>query len=248
MKTTFILIFCFLSLKLYALDSERIKEYYTANLPPALSVPVDYKKLKVSNQSQFTSALRSINAQEKIAILIEPGNYQVVETVLINSNNIMLIGLGQSPYETQLIGKGMISSSTVDNMFRVNADHFFMSNLLLKNVGNHLVQIAGELSSSFHHFQRVVFQDAYEQLLKVSGDKNNREKFSQKSVVEYCVFEYTDGVGPNFYIGGIDAHVSRQWLIQDNIFNNIYPTSEKYCNEWKQLNQIMIKQASSKNN
>lgn len=41
-------------------------------------------------------------------------------------------------------------------------------------------------------------------MLKVTGDKS-AGYYPDKGKIENCVFEYRAGIGPQFYIGGIDV-------------------------------------------
>ena len=65
-------------------------------------------------------------------------------------------------------------------------------------------------------------QDSYQQLIKISYDKKKRDGISADfGLIENSVFQYTDGIGPNFYIGGIDLHAGNSWIIRNNKFKDI---------------------------
>ena len=67
-----------------------------------------------------------------------------------------------------------------------------------------------------------ILQDGFQQLVKVSYDKSNKPELSSDfGLIENNIFRYTVGIGPNYYIGGIDIHAGNSWIIRNNKFNNI---------------------------
>lgn len=65
-----------------------------------------------------------------------------------------------------------------------------------------------------------MLQDSFQQLLKVSSSDHSSNT-SDYGTVQNCEFKYTQGIGPNFYIGGIDAHGARGWNVLNNVFRDI---------------------------
>ncbi|GLX82091.1 right-handed parallel beta-helix repeat-containing protein [Thalassotalea eurytherma] len=177
--------------------------------------------IAVNNSEAFKSALSIANKNGNTKIKLKPGLYTLDKPLVINAPNIHIYGESSQPFSTVISGQGMKQTAGVDNLINVNASGFSLHGVTLKNVGNHLVQIRGEFGASNITIKNVVFQDSYEQLLKSSSNSKNLSVTSDNVVIENCLFWYSKGIGPNWYIGGIDAHVAHNWRINNNVFANI---------------------------
>ncbi len=202
-------------------------EILQAKLQPQISVPAYYKTYSVSNIKQVYQALNTIkNEQGYSAIIFEEGVYHFKKTLNITTPNLMLLSKSANPSNTILRGNGMKATKGVDNLLRIAASNFVLDGLTLEQAGNHLIQIAGESGARKPRIRNAILQDSYEQLFKVTYSRKHTDKFSNEGIIENCLFRYTKGVGPNYYIGGIDAHGIRNWVIQNNIFENIASPSQ----------------------
>jgi len=185
-------------------------------------IPSGYAIHSVNNSAELIAALNSVRANfGKGAIVLADGTYPLTSTLQIDIPDVMLLSASADPSAVILKGNGMRVTSNVDNLIRVTASGFVLDGITLQEAGNHLIQITAETNADRPVIRNCVLQDSYEQLLKVSYNKELPANFSDGGLVENCVFRYTQGIGPNFYIGGIDAHGIRSWTIRNNIFKDI---------------------------
>jgi hypothetical protein len=193
-------------------------------LEPPLPTPEDYEEIWVNDSKGLIKAVRQANKNGSTAIVLESGTYLINSIFYINADDITIKSVTGNPYDVILKGTGMERTGGVGGIFRVNADYFTLDGVTLTDVPNHLVQVAGEINASYPRFRNVIFQDAYEQLLKVSYNFKNQEAQNNKSIggiIEGCIFQYTKGIGPNFYIGGVDALGAENWIVKNSIFRDI---------------------------
>jgi len=193
-----------------------------------ISVPESYKQYVVANIKEFYQALSAINKHNgHAAITFEDGIYHFTKTILIKKPNIMFLSRFQDPKRVILKGNGMKPTRRAESLIEVHASGFVLDGITLQDSPNHLIQIKAEKSASFPIIRNCIIQNAYEQLIKVSYDKTSHpDNYSDSGLIEQCIFQYTADIGPNYYIGGIDAHGIRNWIIRNNLFKNIASPSK----------------------
>lgn len=179
------------------------------------------KTIQVNNTPSLYGAVKQANQRGgNTQIVIAPGTYQLNNTLVITGDNIALVSASGQPENTILRGAGMVPSRQVKNLIRVSGQHFRFSGLTGEATPNHIIQIVGEDNADFAVIENCILQDAYEQLLKVSH-RSDREIAADHGVIRHCTFGYTRGIGPQYYIGGIDLHLGQNWLIEANQFIGI---------------------------
>lgn len=160
-------------------------------------------------------------------ILLKDGTYTLDGTLYVNAPNVTLSGQSGNREKVVIEGDAMSATAKVGDVIRASASHFTLSNLTLQKGGWHLLQIAGENDADYAVIRNVVFRDGYQQLLKVSIDQSNYAKTGDNGLIENSRFEYTAGIGPEYYIGGIDVHGGKNWVVRNNTFQSIISPSQE---------------------
>jgi len=110
-------------------------------------------------------------------------------------------------------------TGSVSHIFNVAGNNFTAKDMTLKRVANHAIQLQinvdGFTASNIH------FLDTGEQMLKIAYDAGNMSASSDNGLVENSLFEYSAGRGPQYYIGGVDVHNGKNWIVRGNTFKNI---------------------------
>jgi hypothetical protein len=220
MKTmlTSVLIFFFIAICFNVNSQNTVYDVLNNNVNPNTKVigTID----TVSTLAELKSTLVYAMANGNCTILIEDGTYAIASTSwypYITTSNIVIRSLSGNRDNVIITGQGMRATSSTEDGFYFVGNNVTIADLTIKEVANHGIQMQGD-SILVHN---VKLQDTYEQMLKgVSADEG-----ADDVTVEYCLFEYTAGVGPNYYIGGIDFHCSQNCLIHDNVFRNIISPS-----------------------
>lgn len=180
----------------------------------------------VSTVSELESAVSGANSNGgDRTILVADGTYTLDTGLYISAPNVRIAGQSGNRQSVIIQGDGMSYAASVGNVITVAADYFTLEDITLQRSGNHLIQIRGETDADFATIRNCILRDANEQIIKVSVNVNNTSVSSDNGLLENCLFEYTAGVGPQFYIGGIDAHSADNWIVRNNTFRNILSPS-----------------------
>ena len=191
----------------------------------AKGLPQSKVTLEVANTQQLRRALNVANkTKTPTAILLADGIYALSGAPLkITADHITIRSQSGVRENVVIIGDGMNKGLGV--LIDVSADYFTIIGVTLKDAKWHLIQIRAEQDADFFHLENCLLQNAGQQLVKVSHTKNG--PYADFGIVKNSLFEYTAGIGPNYYIGGIDAHHAVDWLVQNNTFKNIASPAQR---------------------
>jgi len=172
----------------------------------------------VSTTAELRSAIIKANNQGgNMTILIEDGTYPVASTSwypYITASNVVIRSLSGNRNNVIISGQGMkdVAPKVEIGIYAVG-DSITIADLTIKDVGNHGIAATGE--HLFVHNIRI--QDTYEQMIKGTSGSGGPDS----AIVQCSLFEYTKGIGPQYYIGGLDIHRGDYWLVRDNVFIDI---------------------------
>lgn len=176
--------------------------------------------ITVNDTDELQFAVEQANKNDNTTILLKDGTYSFNEKGLwISGSNIII--RSESGNRDQVILKGAGMNGKTTHIFSIAGDNISIGDLSLGEVANHAIQVHGELDADGTILHNLHITNAYEQLVKVSYDPGNMGTRSDGGLLECSTLEYTAGIGPQYYIGGIDAHNAANWTVRDNMFSSI---------------------------
>jgi len=177
--------------------------------------------VNVATVNEFKAAISQANSSGgDMTILIADGTYEVASISsypYITANDVVIRSLNGNRDAVILTGSGMADAGGVEIIISAQGNNITIADLTLKDVGNHAIMAGDNL---FVH--NVKIQNTYEQMIKGSSANDGADN----ATVQCSLFEYTAGVGPQWYIGGLDIHRGDNWIVRDNIFKNIASPSQ----------------------
>jgi len=172
----------------------------------------------VNTVTELMAAVDQANAGGHLTILLEDGDYLLNDMLWISGDHVTFRSVSGNRDAVTIRGRGM--DGWVSHIFNVPGSYFTVADMTIGWVTNHAVQIHGNTGADYLHVHNVRFVDTFEQMLKGSYDPD-AGLGSDYGIVEWCLFEYSAGIGPQWYIGGVDVHLGHGWIIRNNIFKHI---------------------------
>jgi len=170
----------------------------------------------VSSLDDLLSALD--NAASGDTIFLQDGIYKIpAKTWAIQISKSSLTIRSKSGNREDVVIEGLGMYAQPHHGFFVRGDNTTIADLTIQNVRNHCVQTAPGVDML--HIKNCILRNAGEQIVKVPKDR--REDPAEGGLIEDCLFEYSAGVGPRYYIGGIDVHNGKDWIVRGNVFKFI---------------------------
>jgi len=185
---------------------------------PGLSLAVT-----VNTVVELVQAVDGANSGGDKEILIEDGIYTLDSALLIQSNGVTVRSVSGNRSSVTVQGTGM--KGGVSHIFLVEADNFTVRDMTLRDVYYHAIQMQPYAQAPTMVNLHIL--DTYEQMIKVAFNSSYPAVHSDNGLVENCLFEYSAGIGPQYYIGGVDAHKASNWVIRGNTFKGIRSPSRQ---------------------
>lgn len=182
------------------------------------AVPTGAASVTVSTATELAAAIENANSGGPDTILLQDGTYTLNDMLIVTADQITVRSV--SGNRTAVIVEGAGMTGGISHIFNVAGSWFTASDMTLRRVANHAVQIHGESGTSYTVLRNIVFQDTFEQMVKISYESGNPNR-SAGGLVDGCLFEYTAGIGPQWYIGGVDGHWCDGWTVRDCVFRDI---------------------------
>ena len=202
-------------------------------------------QLTVTNIKELHEAVTASNKRGGYTTInLTDGLYFLNKSLVVEKSHITIKSYSGDPEKVILEGNGMKATNGVDNLLDIRGKYVTLTGLTLQNSGNHLIQLRGENDADYFKMNNCILRDSFEQLFKVTSKKDGLPS-ADYGVVKNTLFEYSAGIGPQFYIGGIDLHSGKNWLIENNTFRNIASPSRNVAEHaihiWKNSANNIVK-------
>jgi hypothetical protein len=177
----------------------------------------------VSTVTELETAMNNANNGGDKEIVLKNGTYFLNDVLAVWEDGITVRSQSGNRDDVKIYGEGMTGGIT--HIFNGPGSDFTVKDMTIGRVANHAIQIWGNENASNILISNLHIVDTYEQMVKISYEEGSSNR-SENGIMENCLLEYTAGIGPQYYIGGIDGHQTKDWIVRNNVFKNISSPSE----------------------
>ncbi len=207
---------------LFCTQMKALSNHHDDELPPPSGTIIN-----VSDMQGLLDAIIYANSIGDVDIILESGTYEYdtsyVEWITYGlglfKDNITIRSKTGNRDDVIIKGKGM--NGNISSIFQIFADNITIANVTLGWVNTHAIQVKGESDADNFLAHNIRFVDTNQQMVKVSYSTGTPDITGDNGIIRYCSFEYSAGIGPQWYIGGIDCHGGKNWIVKDNVFRDI---------------------------
>lgn len=185
-------------------------------------LPTSSNPVWVNTVSQLQNALSQANTNNgNMTILLAKGTYTLSSNLLYISSNMKNLTIrGATGNRDDVIIKGQGMNGNVTHIFNVAASHFTVADMTIGWVFYHPIQIHGEAEADSALIHNVKIIDGNEQFIKISGSAAE-PNICDGGIIECCHFEFSKGIGNQYYTGGVDGHHCANWIVRNNTFKHL---------------------------
>ncbi|MFT5389949.1 MAG: hypothetical protein ACI8PT_000129 [Gammaproteobacteria bacterium] len=171
----------------------------------------------VSDVKSLAAAVARANKENNLTIALDDGVYELKRPLYLRGNEITLRGLSGNRDQVVLRGQGM--SGGLSHIFQVMGSGITLADLTAGWVTRHVAQVHADSDADRFHAYNVRFVDAAEQILKGSYRRGGPQ--ADDGLIEWSLFEFTEGYAHQAYTGGIGVLGAKNWTVRNNVFRNI---------------------------
>ena len=179
--------------------------------------PLAARAVTVSTAQELLQAVDRANQGGDTEILLENGTYRLDRMLWVEADNLRVRGLSGDRDSVIITGQGMAGGVT--HIFNVAGSNFQVSDVTLRDVSQHAIQT--QPSADAPQMRNLHILDTGEQMVKIAWDEGSPSATTDNGLLEHCLLEYSAGIGPQYYIGGIDCHAGKNWVVRGNVFRYI---------------------------
>jgi parallel beta-helix repeat protein len=172
--------------------------------------------ISVGNVTELHAAVNAANVSGNLTILLENGTYELSGPLYISADNVAVRSISEHRDSVTVRGAGIDGGP--DYVFILNGDGITIADMTVGWVIGNAFQIYNDSDDLLLHNLRIA--DTGQHMIRVQQAGMPGE-FTDRGEVRWCLFEYTAGIGPRAYIGGILAAESTDWSLHHNTFRGI---------------------------
>jgi chitodextrinase len=195
----------------------------------------------VGTSAELNTAVNDANSGVINEILLRDGTYTLTGALQIRRSGITIRSLSGTRGAVIVQGQGMSGSIGYGFQIHTGVNGFTIRDLTLRRFAYHAIQLYPNVDNVT--IRNIIFNDTGEQMVKGTYDAGVTNP-SENILVENCVFEYTAGTGPQYYIGGVDCHFHHNGIVRNCAFKNIRSPSDDVAEHavhfWTSSNNTLV--------